>query len=386
MSNNVVSQDQPITRLIKNVHVLSSRDSLRRAAGLMKTTDGSKLPVRNGESIYGVISERAISGFISAADDVDAALDSPIEPLVDTNVTLISPDTTLKQAAGVFAATGDDVLPVIGQGGSFSGVLYRRDVISLLAGNLRPPVVAGMATPLGVHLTTGSVNGGAGSPGLFLTGVSMAVMLVVSSLAVKGLQKLLTLATGITINQLIAYKPVPFVSNPYELTLYVSMLLSVLVFFALMRLSPLSGYHAAEHMTVHAIEAGDILTPETVRNMPRVHPRCGTNLLAGAGIFMVLAMHINDSANLILVLLVMVLLWRKVGGWLQYMVTTKRPSERQLANGIAAGNQLLQRYQERPNYLAVGWARIWNFGFIQTAAGMFLTLFLAEYVFKLKLM
>ncbi len=33
-------------------------------------------------------------------------------------------------------------------------------------------------------------------------------------------------------------------------------------------------------MVVHAIEEGEDLTLEKVRPMPRVHPRCGTNLVA----------------------------------------------------------------------------------------------------------
>jgi len=38
-------------------------------------------------------------------------------------------------------------------------------------------------------------------------------------------------------------------------------------------------YHGAEHMTIHALEAGDPLTPEFVRRYPTAHPRCGTEFL-----------------------------------------------------------------------------------------------------------
>jgi uncharacterized protein YqhQ len=33
---------------------------------------------------------------------------------------------------------------------------------------------------------------------------------------------------------------------------------------------------------VHAIERGEPLLAESVRAMPRVHPRCGTNIVAAA--------------------------------------------------------------------------------------------------------
>jgi len=36
-------------------------------------------------------------------------------------------------------------------------------------------------------------------------------------------------------------------------------------------------YHAAEHMAVHAVEAGRELTPEGSAPMSRIHPRCGTS-------------------------------------------------------------------------------------------------------------
>jgi uncharacterized protein YqhQ len=38
-------------------------------------------------------------------------------------------------------------------------------------------------------------------------------------------------------------------------------------------------YHGAEHMTIHALEAGEPLRPEYVRRHPTAHPRCGTEFL-----------------------------------------------------------------------------------------------------------
>ncbi len=38
-------------------------------------------------------------------------------------------------------------------------------------------------------------------------------------------------------------------------------------------------YHGAEHMTIHALEAGDPLTVEKVRRYPTAHQRCGTEFL-----------------------------------------------------------------------------------------------------------
>jgi uncharacterized protein YqhQ len=38
-------------------------------------------------------------------------------------------------------------------------------------------------------------------------------------------------------------------------------------------------YHGAEHMTIHALEAGDPLTPAAIRKYPTAHPRCGTEFI-----------------------------------------------------------------------------------------------------------
>jgi uncharacterized protein YqhQ len=38
-------------------------------------------------------------------------------------------------------------------------------------------------------------------------------------------------------------------------------------------------YHGAEHMTIHALERDDPLTPERVGQYPTAHPRCGTEFL-----------------------------------------------------------------------------------------------------------
>ena len=38
-------------------------------------------------------------------------------------------------------------------------------------------------------------------------------------------------------------------------------------------------YHGAEHMSIHAYEAGEPLSVESVRRYPPEHPRCGTSFL-----------------------------------------------------------------------------------------------------------
>ncbi|MGQ9454680.1 MAG: DUF1385 domain-containing protein [Armatimonadota bacterium] len=367
-----------IAKLVKDSPILTPQDTLRRAASLMRSSGASKLPVRRDDAIIGTISERSIVAQLASVQDADRALDMPIEPLVEPGVTLIDIRVDPREAVDVFAASGEDVLPVTDGSSVFRGLLHRRDLLAYLAKNLRPPMVAGMATPLGVYLTTGAVSGGAGNAGLFLTGVCLSAMILISGGIVDFISWLFSTVSGIDVLQFLESPPLPYTPNVYDVAFYITTVLTIVVFFVMMRLSPLAGYHAAEHMTVHAIECGEILTPETVIRMPRVHPRCGTNLLAAAGVFVILSTKASSSVGVLLALVVVVIGWRTVGSWLQYFVTTKPPTVRQLASGVAAGLELLGRYQEQPNRVPTALERLWNIGFLQTAAGMVLVLSVAQ--------
>lgn len=362
--------NKAIAQLIKSAPILSEDDTIRRAVGLIRAVNADSILVMRHGQLAGSVSERGITAFLSTSDDPEGALELPIEELIEPDIVLVNRDTTLKQAAEIFTARNVDTLPVIDNYGIYLGVIYRRDVIGLLTKNLRPPSVAGMATPLGVYLTTGSHRAGAGSLGLFLTGASLMTMITIASLIVKGLQLLIEKLTGFPVSAYVNSPPLTMSPSIYDLPFYISTILTIVIMLSLLRFSPLSGYHAAEHMTVHAIEAGEELSPGVVKHMPRVHPRCGTNLLASASVFLIIVTKFNGEFAVLLAMVVVFLGWRSYGALLQSLVTTKPPSERQLKNGVAAGNELLELYMEKPNYQSVGFERIYNMGFLQTAAGM----------------
>lgn len=362
-----------VGEITRRVPLLEPDDTVRRAAGLIRESGGSRLFVRVGAQIVGSVSERSIAAALGADGDADSILDSSIERLVEPGACFINSRTSITEAANVLASGGYDVMPVVDDYGGLFGVVYLRDVVGALAKTLRPPTVGGMATPLGVYLTTGSVSAGAGDVGLFLTGAAIGLMIIMSNALAHGVLKAFQMITGVPVSTYLNSVPLRLVPNAYDIPFYVSTVLSVAFFMILMRLSPLAGYHAAEHMTVHAIESGEDLSPQTVRRMQRVHPRCGTNLLAGAGIFLIIVSRFGSDVAVIFGLALVILGWRAVGGWLQYFVTTRNPSERQLASGIAAGRQLLERYQDCPGYVAVGMRRVWKLGFPQTLLGLLAT-------------
>ena len=142
------------------------------------------------------------------------------------------------------------------------------------------------------------------------------------------------------------------------------------MFLSLVRLSPLAGYHAAEHQVVHAIERGQPLLTECVREMPREHPRCGTNFVAAALLFSLggaltpllgaLAYPLGGLAALVW--------WRTLGGWLQRHFTTRPATDAQLDSGIRAARELLVRHaRSERNDTPLG--RLWRSGMVHILLG-----------------
>ncbi|MGI6296176.1 MAG: DUF1385 domain-containing protein [Armatimonadota bacterium] len=353
-----------ITDLIKPPRVVDASESVRRAAGIIYSSEASRILVTKNGGVAGGISEQNIAAYIASAKDPEAALDAPVENLVEPYPVFISPSVPKTDAARIFSEAGVDMLPVVDNFGGLRGVLYRSDLIALMTRNLRPPTVGGLATPLGVYLTNGTVSGGVGSAGLFLTGLSMGFMLIISKIVGERLMLML--------QHLLSHKLPALMKlySAYGVYSIGSAVISVAFLLALLKLSPLAGYHGAEHMTVHAIEAGDDLTPEAVRKYGRVHPRCGTNLLGAAAIFILITSQFSGEIAVMLAIAVVLLGRNAIGSWMQRVFTTKEPSDSQLASGIAAGNELLKRFMSRPNEVLTGFPRIWKMGFLQSAAGM----------------
>jgi uncharacterized protein YqhQ len=106
---------------------------------------------------------------------------------------------------------------------------------------------------------------------------SIILMLVITLVAGVGIFFLLPL--------FIASVTTANVANPFAQHL-VEGLVKVVIFLgylALIGQSPdirrVFQYHGAEHMTIHALEAGDPLVVDSVRKYPTAHPRCGTEFL-----------------------------------------------------------------------------------------------------------
>jgi uncharacterized protein YqhQ len=126
-------------------------------------------------------------------------------------------------------------------------------------------------------------------------------------------------------------------------------------------------YHGAEHMTIHALEAGDPLTTDAVRKYPTAHPRCGTEFLVVVILLSVLLFGFLGRDNPILMVggrLVLIPVIAAVGyeilrfgakhranpivraimapGILVQMITTKRPTDDQIEVAIVSMEEALE--------------------------------------------
>lgn len=245
------------------------------------------------------------------------------------------------------------------------------------------PRISGTAMPHGVFMSTGNART-AGDLALIGTGLSIAIL---GSLGLA-----LTYVVSWVIEQFAAWPLTgmllmvgpeisPTEAPWLELALNVLMLLSFLV---LMRVTPLSGYHAAEHKVIGAIEHFGEPTMENARIMPRAHIRCGSNLLAGLLPLLLFGPPLYLISPIAAVVIA-ILGWSfrfHLGYLIQQVFATKEPTERQLRAGLEAGRKILRLWREsggRPVPPLVGF---WRRGLAQMFLGMFLGMTLLQYVYQ----
>jgi uncharacterized protein YqhQ len=126
-------------------------------------------------------------------------------------------------------------------------------------------------------------------------------------------------------------------------------------------------YHGAEHMTIHALEAGNPLTIDNVRRYPTAHPRCGTEFLVVVIILSIFAFSLVGRQSVEIMVgsrLLLIPVIAGIGyeilrfgarnrnnpivkavmapGILVQMITTKQPSDDQIEVAIVSMQQALE--------------------------------------------
>jgi hypothetical protein len=126
-------------------------------------------------------------------------------------------------------------------------------------------------------------------------------------------------------------------------------------------------YHGAEHMTIHALEAGDPLTVDEVRKYPTAHQRCGTEFLVVVILLSIIAFSlVGRQAPLVMIAsrILLIPVIAAIGyeilrfgarhrsnplvkailypGLLVQMITTKQPTDDMIEVAIVSMEQALE--------------------------------------------
>lgn len=253
------------------------------------------------------------------------------------------------------------VIPVVDKDNFYTGTsITRTSLLKYLTKLIKPDTLGGLATPLGVYITDGKHQAGAGNLGLFLTGASIGLTLLVIKQLFILVSKLLN---------------VPF-SEADPLTF----LIMITAFLLVLRFTPLAKIHAAEHQTINAIERGLPLTLEIVKMQPREHIRCGTNIMVFIfGILFVpqLVFAYFNNFNLVFKWIFLFIgfmfvfsNWRKWGMWIQKHFTTVNAPDKYIIKGIKVGEEILHKHKEDLNPKPPSFLRkLWCMSIIQIISG-----------------
>lgn len=345
-------RNRPVGEIALPVVAISLEDSVARAARLMREQDIPVVPVVKDGRLLGVFGSGELAKVLG--DGIDMAL--PVAEYMVAAPMIRRYDTTI-QALRMFEAYTSPVLIVVDAADTLCGIVTPAQLAYDGREPIRPPSVGGMATPFGVYLTTGAVSGGVSKWALMSTGSVMFVLLFLGSLVGDWVGGNLT-------------------RIPVGLAETIVSAVSLSIFLLGLRVIPLAGTHAAEHQVVHAIERGEDLRPDIVSRMPRVHPRCGTNLAAASMLFLGIAGSewIPDFEVRFLVAAVITFaFWKPLGSALQRFVTTRPANPKQVEAGIRSGKDLLEKFARATEVTPTIFGRIWNSGLLQVIAGSSLT-------------
>jgi CBS domain-containing protein len=370
---------------------LGPQASIGQAAELIRTSGFPEAIMRDGSSFL-LIDEADLAPF-SLQPDAERILARDVPARL---VYPVGAESSLENALQALIGQDALALPVQTGRGEILGMIRRADVVAALTGEIRPQSIGGLATPFGVSLVAGQLRGGVGNWGFVAAGVLMGLMFLTATYLTRFLAGLIETYTSLPALSAMQSDPIMpiipiFNLNRVDALAYLMHGISFFLFFGIFRLTPMAGYHAAEHMAVHAVERMVPLEVESVARMPRVHPRCGTNLITALVGFALASRLLTGSVNRELlftdmlfpiVVLVIVLGWREIGGLFQKYFTTRPPKVSQLEAGIQAAEELLANYRRNPHLghpAADPFPRLlWTRGFLQTMAGMSLTVALVE--------
>ncbi len=226
------------------------------------------------------------------------------------------------------------------------GPLYRSRLVRLPL--LRGLLILWDALSLGIRALTFSANIQAEEEGERIEGASLTLTLL-GSLAIGIVAFILLPAGAAHLVQMLSGIST-FASSLVEGL--VRLLLLVGYVWSIGRVPEIErvfGYHAAEHMTIHAYEDGSDLTVSDVLRYPRAHPRCGTAFLLTVVVFSIVIFSLLGPMPLATRLGVRLLLVPVLAALAyEYLRLTARFSHLRLMRPLVWPNLALQQLTTRP--------------------------------------
>lgn len=367
-----------LRRYLRPVPVVRTYESAARAASTLAQLPIAALPVVDAAGrLAGEITAGALTHFLATDSGTEHSAADVMRPPRAVAPAWTSPEEARRR----LAEAGAEIAYVTDGNGQLLGCLLWQDLFGQVELPLQVPNPGGMATPFGIHLSAGGVRSGVRSAHLVMGGAVLGLMIAVAYAGVGLLAALADRAFGTGLWSIWTRLDPPPGTGAAFIWLGLQGL-AALLFLVILRVSPLPGYHGAEHQVAHALEMGESLDEASVARMPRVHPRCGTNVAAGAALFIAVAAawtalspwRTDALVGAAIGAMLALRNWRRLGSWLQEHVTTRAPRAHQLRQAIEAGRELRRKYAASGCGSEPRWRRLWNSGVPQIALGVFLAL------------
>ncbi len=337
-----------------------------RLPDLFKAFDSDTLPVIDIRGkLVGIISEYDLATILPewSFDRESYLHEQEVSSLMTKEVWAETKNTNISELLSKVNKMHTRVVPIVEKDRTYTGAaITRSSIVNYLTQFVKPRSLGGLATPLGVYITDGKHQAGAGNLGLFLTGLSLGAIIF---------------AVQLVSYMILGAADVQSIDSQYLPLILIG---QILLFLFLLRLTPLVKIHAAEHKTINAIEKGMPLSVETVKAQPKEHLRCGTNLMAlilGIQLIIIIYASYLTSISPLLQFIYLIIgfsfvfsYWRRGGMLIQKYFTTVKPPEKYILSGIKAGEEILRKNKEdtNPNEPSL-LTKIWNIGIIQIITG-----------------
>lgn len=140
LNTSIMKQNVPVSTIMtKNVVKLNLSDDLTKAEGLFKKHQIRHIPVVYSNNIVGMLSYSDLLriSFVDSIDDDEEVIDATVynmftlEQVMVKKLVIISPETSIKDAAEILASKEFHALPVC-EGDLLVGILTTTDLIKYL--------------------------------------------------------------------------------------------------------------------------------------------------------------------------------------------------------------------------------------------------------------